>query len=372
MDNSQAKYLETVMDTVLDGLITIDRLGKIQTTNRAAEKIFGYSSLEMIGQNVRMLMPEPYKSQHDGYLSHYHQTGEKKIIGIGREILAQRKNGEIFPMELGVNQMEIDGEIMFVGTIRDITERKNNERSIQAYIKKLKTSNNELDQFAYIASHDLKEPLRGLVNNATFLAEDYETVLGDDGKRRISRIQFLCNRMEQLVDTLLYYSRLGRQEMAVEDVDLNQVVKDIVELTCHEAEDYTVEVKISEPLPTITCDKVRVTELYRNLISNAIKYNKRQQRLVEVGLISGINPASKEDVDKILYVKDNGMGIEEKFFQDIFRIFKRLNSEDDSVRGTGVGLTFVKKIVERHSGSIWLESEMGEGTTFYFTLNKVD
>ena len=137
--------------------------------NTSAVRIFGYTTEEVSGKNVSMLMPEPYRSEHDGYLSYYHTTGEKKVIGLGREILAQRKDGTVFPMELGVNEMEVDERKMYVGTIRDISERKEAEKSLQTYIQKLTRSNEELDQFAYIASHDLKEPLRGLFNNATFL-----------------------------------------------------------------------------------------------------------------------------------------------------------------------------------------------------------
>jgi len=366
---SHLEHIETMMNTVLDGLITIDAKGIVHSFNHAAESIFGYTKEQVIGQNVKMLMPDPYQSGHDGYLKHYHATGEKKVIGLGREIKALKRNGTIFPMELGVNEMEVQGKKMFVGTIRDISERKNAEDEIKNFIQKLQISNQELDQFAYIASHDLKEPLRGLANNAIFLQEDYEDVLDEDGNKRINRMRFLCTRMEQLVDSLLYYSRLGRQELAIESTDINKVITKIKELTLLDEIDDKIELLIPQPLPHIICDVPRVTELFRNLISNAIKYNRSDIKKIEIGVTQKVNPATNQLEQQVFYVKDNGIGIESKFFNDIFRIFKRLNEEEEDIKGTGVGLTFVKKIIERHKGSIWLESRLKQGTCFFFTLN---
>lgn len=366
---SQNTFLEAVMDTVLDGLIIIDQKGTIQRFNKSACEIFGYTVEEVLGKNVKMLMPEPYQSSHDGYLHNYHTTGDKKIIGIGREILAKRKDTSVFPMELGVNEMEMDGETLYVGTIRDISKRKQAEKEMQQMLTKLKISNQELDQFAYIASHDLKEPLRGLANNALFLKEDYEDQLDEDGMKRIDRMRFLCDRMEKLVDNLLYYSRLGRHEIALVETDLNTTLKNVIELSFNNDTGAQAEFIIPKPLPTVFCDHQKVAELFRNLISNGIKYNDKQHKTIEIGVSQKPNPGNGSAKNEIFYVKDNGIGIDEQFFSDIFRIFKRLNSESDAVRGSGVGLTFVKKIVERHEGTIWLESEPGKGSCFYFTLN---
>ncbi|NDF12111.1 MAG: PAS domain S-box protein [Proteobacteria bacterium] len=358
----EASRMMAVMNTVLDGLITIDSSGTIQSFNPASVRIFGYQPEEVIGKNVKALMPEPYRSGHDGYLSHYLTTGERKVIGIGREVAAQRKDGSIFPMELGINEMNFLGQRMFVGTIRDISQRKAAEMEIQRYLASLKRSNQELDDFAYIASHDLKEPLRGLSNNANFLKEDYADKLEEDGIKRLNRMMYLCERMERLVNDLLYFSRLGRQELAIQKTDLNQVIADIsfmMESTLQEA---PARIVIPSPLPTITCDLPRVTEVFRNLITNAVKYNDKPEKIVEIGTVD-------REGEQVFYVKDNGIGIAKQFYDDVFRIFKRLNDEDDSIKGTGVGLTFVKKIIERHNGSIWIESEVGEGSTFFFTLN---
>jgi two-component system, LuxR family, sensor kinase FixL len=482
-----------ITNTMLDGLITIDEHGTVQTFNPAATRIFTYTPEEVIGHNVKMLMPEPYYTGHDGYLSHYMKTGEKKVIGIGREVFGRRKDASVFPMELSINEIEAEGMRLFVGTVRDITERKRSENALQLsrerydmvlqglsvgmwewdvatnavywsvrfkeiigvdknepvpefaktndrlhpddreatlgmiaahiehhtpfdceyrlqygdtntyvwvhgtgqckwdkegnavhmvgsvndiserkeaeaaildYVEKLKQSNQELDDFAYIASHDLKEPIRGLSNNAMFLSEDYQALFDEGGRKRLDRMVYLCKRMEALVDDLLYFSRLGRQELAVQATDLNAVVRDIelmMELTLSER---NAEIVIPKPLPTIVCDLPRVTELLRNLITNAVKYNDKPQKRVEIGVAEALG---RPDAP-VFYVCDNGIGIETRFFDDIFRIFKRLNEEDDSAKGTGVGLTFVKKIIERHGGRIWLDSQPGQGTTFYFTL----
>lgn len=354
----------TLFDTVLDGLVLIDGQGVIQYFNRAATRIFGYAPEEVIGRNVKILMPEPYRSGHDGYISHYVETGERKIIGIGREVTGKRKDGSIFPMELGVGEMHPGDARMFVGTIRDISERKEHERRIADYVRMLQKSNQELDEFAYIASHDLKEPLRGLSNNAIFLKEDLGDHLDEDGVRRLDRISLLSNRMERLVNDLLYFSRLGRQELAVQETDLNGVIAEVEEMIETALHDDDVRIIIADPLPAITCDRLRVMELFRNLIVNAIKYNDKPEKRIEIGACPG------EDGHPVFHVRDNGIGIEARFHEDIFRIFRRLNNEEEGVRGTGAGLTFVRKIVERHGGTIWLESEPGAGTCFYFTLKK--
>lgn len=358
-----ADRLRAVFDTVLDGIITIDPTATILSFNAAAERIFGYKAEEVIGRNVKILMPEPYHSEHDGYVHNFLHTGKAKVIGIGREVTAKRKDGSIFPMELGVNAFTTGGSRAFAGIIRDISERKAAEEEKRLYTSALERSNQELDDFAYIASHDLKEPLRGLSNNAMFLREDYAEKLDETANKRLKRMVYLCERMEQLVNDLLYFSRLGRQELAVQETNLNEVIHDIesmMEATLHES---NAVIYIPEKLPTLICDFPRITEVFRNLITNAVKYNDKPEKRVEIGYL-------QQNAERIFYVKDNGIGIATEFYNDVFRIFKRLNNEDDSRKGTGVGLTFVKKIIERHNGRIWLESELGVGTTFYFTLRE--
>ena len=243
------------------------------------------------------------------------------------------------------------------------------QQVLQIYMRDLERSNQELDDFAYIASHDLKEPLRGLFNHATFLLEDYQDKLDEDGKRRLNRLVQLSQRMERLVDDLLHFSRLGRAGLASQETDPNLVIAEI-RLTL---EDFLAErcARIIVPcsLPRIVCDKAGVTEVFRNLITNAVKYNNKAERLVEIGFLISVDTSAGLE-QNVFYVRDNGIGIEPEFHDEIFRIFKRLqNAPDGQEPGTGVGLTFVKKIVERHGGRIWLRSRPDEGTIFYFNLN---
>jgi len=483
-------HLRNLLNTIVDGLITIDEVGNVLSANPAAERLFGYAEAEMLGRNVKMLMPEPYRSEHDGYISSYRDTGRAKIIGVGgRDVVARRKDGSTFQMELGVSEMQMHGKRVFAGIIRDITARKKSEEEagllaaivkssedaiiskslsgtiiswnsaaerlfgysaaealgqpisllvprdrlpeadrvmeqiarsesiqhfetvrrtkdgrlidisltlspirnaagqivgaskiahdisarkaaeaqLELYMHAVERSNQELDDFAYIASHDLKEPLRGLANNAMFLEEDYQGKIDATGVKRLHRMIFLCHRMERLVDDLLYFSRLGRQELAIRRADLNAMINDIRDMIEAAAPDKNVTINVPELLPTIVCDLTRVTEVFRNLIANGIKYNRSEAKLIEIGSIT--RPADPGPPEQVFFVRDNGIGIPREFQKDIFRIFKRLNEEDETVKGTGVGLTFVKKIVERHSGRIWVESSLGKGSTFYFTLN---
>jgi light-regulated signal transduction histidine kinase (bacteriophytochrome) len=237
------------------------------------------------------------------------------------------------------------------------------------YTKDLERSNQELDDFAYIASHDLKEPLRGLFNNAKFLEQDFHEKLDETGLGRLQRMGYLSQRMESLINDLLYFSRLGRQELAVQPTDLNEVVRDIAAMMETTFKERNIKLLVPRPLPTILCDKTRVTELFRNLIGNAAKYNDKAEKTVEVGYLDICRTANGVE-RQVFFVRDNGIGIEEEFYDEILRIFKRLNEEEDDKKGTGVGLTFVRKIVERHNGRIWLDSKPGKGTTFYFTLNQ--
>lgn len=366
---AQSKVRQSaVFNHAVDGLISINERGIVENFNPACERIFGYKATEVLGRNIKMLMPEPYHSEHDGYLRRYITTGEARIIGTpGREVSARRKDGSVFPIDLSISAFELKDGRHFSGIVRDITERKTAQAELLRYTSELERSNKELDDFAYIASHDLKEPLRGLFNNATFLREDNQGKLNAESVRRLNRIGFLSQRLEQLVDDLLYFSRLGRQEMVSQQTDLNVAIHSIEALLETTLKEQNAVIEIPRPLPSISCNKFRVMEVFRNLIINAIKYNDKPNKKIEIGCIE--NMQTQRGIEgQVFYVRDNGIGIEEQFYDEVFRIFKRLNEEDDSKKGTGVGLTFVRKIIHRHGGRIWVESVPGEGTTFYFTL----
>ena len=364
-EESEENFRTTVMNTVPDGLITIDGQGVVRTLNVSGAKIFGYTPEEVVGRHVKMLLPDTMHAEYDEFLKSFHAVDGDKKVGGTREMLGRRKDGTVFPIDVGMNATQFCSGQILVGLVRDVSRRKRAEESVQRYVEALKRSNQELDDFAYIASHDLKEPLRGLSNNATFLIEDFSSKLGEEGQKRLKRMTYLCQRMERLVNDLLYFSRLGRQDLAVQSTNLNEMIEDIEAMLETSLHDANATIKIVGTLPTITCDLPRITEVFRNLITNAIKYNDKPEKRVEIG-------CEIKDDQRVFFVRDNGIGIPSQFYDDVFRIFKRLNEEDDGVKGTGVGLTFVKKIIERHNGSIWVESKVGEGTSFYFTINSAE
>lgn len=240
-------------------------------------------------------------------------------------------------------------------------------RELRTANDELQQTNRELDDFAYIASHDLKEPLRGIHNYSMFLLEDYADKVDAEGRSKLETLMRLTRRMETLIDSLLQYSRLGRVDLTMEQVDLNEVVAEVLESLDVHLEAEQAEVITPRRLPRIVCDRVQVGEIFHNLIVNGVKYNDNPRKRIEIGYRDGVSGSAP-----VFYVRDNGIGIPDRHQEAIFRIFKRLHARDKYGGGTGAGLTIVKKIVERHNGSIRVESAPGEGTTFYFTLAEGD
>jgi light-regulated signal transduction histidine kinase (bacteriophytochrome) len=259
-----------------------------------------------------------------------------------------------------------------IGMLEDITERKRAEEELQRRATalqrlnaELEHSNRELDAFAYIASHDLKEPLRGLHHFSQFLLEDHADRLTEDGVEKLRTLMRLTQRMGSLLESLLHYSYLGRTELAVEKIDLHEVVEETVELLAARLHESKVDVRLPARLPSVQADRVYVGEIFNNLIVNAIKYNDKAEKWVEIGCEVSQEGSTQSPV---FYVRDNGIGIAPQHHEAIFRIFRRLHGREEYGGGTGAGLTIVRKIVERHGGRIWLVSQPGMGSTFYFTL----
>jgi two-component system, chemotaxis family, sensor kinase Cph1 len=278
------------------------------------------------------------------------------------ELWQEQVNGTSLPWQ----SYEIDGAIELRSAIVGIVLRKADE--LAAINLELERSNNELDAFSYIASHDLKEPLRGIHNYSTFLLEDYAKILDDDGVSKLETLVRLTKRMEDLINSLLHFSRLGRQELNVGFIDFNELVKNVSEIFCMSLGNSNTNIRISKPLPTVRGDRILLEEVLINLIGNGFKYNDNQEKWVEIGCLDS-GERQKSPV-WTFYVKDNGIGIREKHLETIFRIFKRLHAPGKYGGGTGAGLTIVKKIIERHDGKIWVESTSSQGSTFYFTLPK--
>lgn len=238
----------------------------------------------------------------------------------------------------------------------------------------LERSNAELDSFAYVASHDLKEPLRGIHNYSTLLLEDAGDRLMDAERSKLETLVRLTQRMDSLIDSLLLFSRVGRVDFTLRDCNLQTVVGDVLELLRPRLEQDHVEVRMPRRLPNALADRARIGEVFNNLISNAVKYNDKPQRWIEIGFLTPAErgklqvPEGIENKATIFFVRDNGIGIAQRHLESVFRIFKRLHAREAFGGGTGAGLTIARKIVERLGGQIWATSIPGEGTSFYFTL----
>ncbi|WP_051244804.1 ATP-binding protein [Thalassobaculum salexigens] len=375
--------LQSILDNTVDAMVTVDTAGIIRSFNNGASKVFGYSPGEIIGRGIDTLMVDPAASgpgvrddsgDNPGDNPGDDRRGGTRLLrgpdrkGVLRELReqdARTKDGRIIPVEFTVSAVQTDDGDILSCIIREISERKRLEAEISAHAEALERSNTELEEFAYIASHDLKEPLRAISNHTQFLAEDHGHKLDEDGHRRIARLKELCARADRLISQLLHFSRLGRDALKFEQVDLRALAEEIRADLAETLAANNAEVRIAPDLPTVRGDRSRLTSLIYNLVVNGLKYNDHEAPLVEIGVRQdGAEPAGRV----ALFVRDNGIGIAPEFHDTVFKIFKRLNSEKAYGPGTGVGLSFARRIVERHGGHLSFESAPGVGTTFFFDL----
>ena len=358
--------LQSILDNTVDAMISVDSGGAIQSVNRAATAMFGYVPGELVGRKIHTLIADPLDGGRENWLPDLRrQTREERTAAL-RELNARAKTGRLFPVELSVSEVQTEGGVIFSLIIREISERRRLEDEIRNHAAALERSNTDLEEFAYIASHDLKEPLRAINNHTQFLAEDHGHKLDEDGLRRIARLRELCARADRLISELLHFSRLGREALKLEQVDLTEIVNQVRnDLTDYLAERHG-EIRVVSKLPTVQGDRSRLVSLIQNLVVNGLKYNDEPARLIEIGTEgTGIGEAR----DRVMvFVRDNGIGIAPEHEDRVFKIFKRLNSEKTYGAGTGVGLSFARKIVDRHGGQLTFTSKPGTGTTFHFDL----
>jgi PAS domain S-box-containing protein len=363
------ELMRVAFEAAPNGAVIVDGEGVILHVNAQLERNFGYDRSELVGEKIEVLLPERDRSGHVASRARFMAGNESRLMGQGRNLTGRRKDGAEFPVEIGLTTVKRPQGPVVIASIADITRRKATEDRLQFYARELEARNNdlshsneELDDFAYIASHDLKEPLRGIHNYARFLNEDYADKLDDDGHAKLATIARLAQRLEDLIDTLLIYSRVGRVDLALEETDLDEIVRDVLDSLAISLKEKSVQVRVPERLPKLYCDRARVAEVFRNLLTNALKYNDKSEKWVEIGFERPLEGATR------FYVRDNGVGIREKHLDTVFRIFRRLHARDQFGGGAGAGLAIVKKIVERHRGRIWVESVLGEGSVFRFTL----
>jgi light-regulated signal transduction histidine kinase (bacteriophytochrome) len=278
------------------------------------------------------------------------QTLETKII---------TKAGEIKDVAIKASLIEVRGKKLLQGIFRDITENKKAEAVKNQLLEQLASANQELKDFAYIVSHDLKAPLRGIKTLVDWITADCVDKLSDDSKQQIGLLTNRVDRMHNLIDGILQYSRVGRVAEETAPVNLNELVLEVIDML---APPENISITIENELPTIAFEPTRITQIFQNLLSNAIKYMDKPKGQIKVGCV-------EENSFWKFNVTDNGPGIEEKYFEKIFKIFQTLAPRDE-FESTGIGLTVTKKIVELYNGKIWVESKPGQGSTFFFTLPK--
>lgn len=357
--------LQAILDAAGQGIWGLDLEGRISFCNRSAAQLLGYDYDQLLGLHCRHFSPcfNPDKADEDAPCVFCNATEHTGLYHSEDELL-RRRDGLTFPAEVISTPLHLNGELAGSVTLfNDITRRKEVEALLRRYMQELERSNRELDDFAYIVSHDLQDPLRGIHTYCSFLQEDYAQTLGKEGKAQLDGIMQLTRRLGLLLDSLLAYSRLGRAELGRKEVDLNQVLADVEAGLAPLLDKEPVAIRLERPLPTLACNRVMVAELLHNLIANAVKYNDKAEKLVEIGW-------QPESTPTVLFVRDNGAGIPPEAQERIFDLFERLYEHRRFGDGIGAGLTIARKIVQRHGGRIWLESKEGEGSTFYFTLEE--
>lgn len=371
--------LRAILETAVEAIITIDERGRIESVNPAALKLFGYQTGELIGNNVSMLMPNPYRDQHDSYLDNYVRTGHAKIIGIGREVVARRKDGSTIPIDLAVSEVRLAERRLFTGFIRDISDRKRAEEKLAILAQSLAEKNKELETIVYIASHDLRSPLVNIQGFSRELAhscdslrellkgmamdetrqEELKRLLLGDIPEALGFIQAGVSKIDTLLAGFLRYSRLGRAALRIERLEMNALLAGIIGAMEFQLKHSGAELKV-EPLPECLGDATQVSQVFSNLIENALKY-------LQPGRPGKVTVSGRADKERVVYsVRDNGIGIAPEHQAKVFEIFHRLNPGKSE--GEGLGLTIAQRILERQQGKIWVESTVGEGSEFFVSM----
>ncbi|MFN2382657.1 MAG: ATP-binding protein, partial [Gemmatimonadota bacterium] len=341
-----------------DAIITADETGRIIYCNGIVEQILGVPCRDIVGQPLTVLMPERFHAAHRAGFARFLATREPTIMGRPIELVARHRNGTEVPVELTLASWESGGRVFFTGILRDITARKLAEAVLTDKMDELARTNAELGLFTYVVSHDLREPLRTVSGNIQLLERRLGDQLNEDARKQIGFAIGGVQRMQALIEDLLVYSRVGTEGQPFAPVDMDEVLR-TVKSNLHAAIAESHGQVTSDELPTVHADRTQMVQLFQNLIANGLKFHRGSAPLVHV--------TGRGEGDAWLFaVRDLGIGIETQYAEHVFTIFQRLHT--DEFPGTGIGLSVCRRIIERHRGRIWVESEPGAGSTFWFTI----
>jgi PAS domain S-box-containing protein len=338
-------------------MVMVDRDGRIALVNAETERLFGYSREALIGQSIDLLVPERYRREHRAHRAHFHLQPERRAMGTGRDLYAAHKDGSEFPVEIALNPLDTPSGPMVLASIVDITERKAAAQRIERYARMLERSNEELQHFAYVVSHDLKAPLRGIAAVAEWLAEDFASVVDEDARQSIALMLERTERMTRLIDGILQYSRAGSEGLDKTTVDSHDLAADVIASlpVPHE-----IEIVLMGRLPLVTYDQTQLRQVFQNLIFNAVQHMGVEHGTVTVA-------CRRDGQHWVFSVADTGVGISERHRERIFKLFEVFRTKDTE-RARGLGLPIAKRIVEHNGGAIGLADRSEPGCEFFFTV----
>jgi PAS domain S-box-containing protein len=357
-----------LLDAAPDAMVIADRGGRIVLANRQAQTLFGYDPDEMIGQPIEALIPESYRGGHVHHRERYVANPHTRPMGVGLDLIARRKDGTEFPVEISLSPLETPEGLLVSAAIRDVTSRKRIEAQVRALnedlerrLTELAAVNRELEAFSYSVSHDLRTPLRSIDGFSQALLEEYDDKLDDQGRDYLNRVRAAATRMGELIDDLLDLSRVTRREMRREPLDLSALGRAAGAALERLHPDRRVAFDVQEGLRALG-DAHLLRIVLDNLLANAWKFSSKSP--VPRVTFGVTKPA---EGGRTFFVSDNGVGFDMAHADKLFGAFQRLHAMHE-FPGTGIGLATVQRIIARHGGRVWAESTPGAGATFSFTL----
>ena len=328
--------------------------------NSKAESTFGWQRNEIIGRTWQdTIIPTQHRESHKLGLAHFAESGVGPILNKRVEMTALQFGGHVIPVEVAVFPIHGANSYSFCGFVRDISGRKALDEGLARLNEELRRSNTELQQFAYIAAHDLREPLRTIASYTALLAKQFSSYLDADTKENVAFVISATKRMQQLIDDLLTYSRIHTHAKGSRPTDCTELIEKVLGSLQTAMEETGARITYAD-LPVISADSSQFEQVFTNLITNALKFRSAEAPTVHI-------TAQSQQGSWLFAFRDNGIGLEMEYGERIFQMFQRLHTMDE-YPGTGIGLALCRRIIERHGGRIWVESELGRGSTFFFTV----